>query len=92
MTDETTTAQGTTASPATEPARDEQAVRMQLDADQAEREAERTQLDADELATYRRRDAEQAEADRRVADRNAGQHDPIPPAVVGAVTDDDAAA
>ncbi len=45
--------------------------------------------DADDLKEYRRRDAEQAAADQAISDRNAAQHDPLPPATVG-VPDDDA--
>ena len=47
--------------------------------------------DAADLAAYRKKDAEQAAAEQAVSDRGAGQHDPLPPAVAGAETDDDAA-
>ncbi len=49
----------------------------------------KSEKDAEDLKEYRRKDAEAAEAAQAIADRSAGQHDPLPPATVG-VPDDDA--
>lgn len=91
MTDETTTAQGTTASPATEPENKRSPEALELERREHERGVrERERSDADELAAYRRRDAEQAESDRATAERNAAQHEPLPPVPAGVSTDTDA--
>lgn len=78
---ETTTAEGTTASPGTDPANETPNVETfpasgNLSADERE-----------ELEAYRAGTAKQAEVDKAISDRNAAQHDPIAPVPAGTVVE-----